>query len=77
MQNKFMAKKRKGFASMIYNIIAFVIAVILISGVVMNVIFTTNTSTWDANTILVWGILPIVVILGLVVLALRMGGSGV
>lgn len=57
-----MRKSEKGFGNIVYGAVGLVIFLVLISSIVMPTIFGTNTSTWDASSIAMWAILPIVVV---------------
>ena len=48
---------------------ALVVAIIL--PIAFNQFFSVNTGSWDAQTILIWGIIPLVVILGVVLFFLN------
>lgn len=64
--------KMKGFTNIIYLFVGLAIAIILVANVVMPVITSVNTSGWSSYTGLtaLWGIVPIVVIAGLVLMIL-------
>jgi hypothetical protein len=62
---------KHGFAQLIVGIIAVVIAVILISSVVMPIVVTANATTWGTSANAMWGVVPIVVIAGLIVLVVN------
>lgn len=59
---------------MIDGIIGIAISVIILSGVLMTTLKTTNTSTWSASEVTLFGVIGIGAIIGLVVSTLRVFG---
>jgi len=48
-----------------------ILIAILVGGVGYSIFFQTNTSTWDASTILVWGFIAIVAAAGIILQLLK------
>ena len=66
--NKFLAVPMRG-ASMTSYVIGISVAALVVSIIVpiaFGQFFATSTASWDAQTILIWGIIPLVVILAIV-----------
>lgn len=61
----------------VVKIVIEVLLVALLAGVAFNTFFATNSSTWDAQTVLTWGIIPIVGIIGIVLNLLKSSGVSV
>lgn len=51
-----------------------IIIAILVGGVAYSILFTVNTSAWDAQTVLVWGFLGVVTAAGLIINLLKDAG---
>ena len=51
-----------------------IIIAILVGGVTYSILFTVNTSSWDAQTVLVWGFLGVVTAAGLIINLLKDAG---
>ena len=47
---------------------------ILVGGVALGVYFSTNTTTWSAQTILIWGFIAIVALAGIILALLKDAG---
>jgi amino acid transporter len=67
----FGACKKKGFSAIITTFIGLAIAIVLVANVVMPTLMGANTSGWSTGTLAIWGVLPIVVIAGLLLMVLR------
>lgn len=52
--------------SFVISIAVAALVVAIIVPIAFGQFFSTNTSSWDAQTILIWGIIPLVVILAIV-----------
>ena len=48
-----------------------ILIAILVGGVGFGVLFATNTSTWNTQTILVWGFIGIIAVAGLLIQLLK------
>ena len=51
-----------------------VIIAILLGGVAFGILFTANQTSWDAQTILVWGFIGVVAIAGAILNLLKDAG---
>lgn len=71
--NKFLAVGQRG-ASMTSYVIGIAVAALVVAIIVpiaFGQFFATTTTSWDAQTILIWGIIPLVVILAIVLFFLN------
>lgn len=71
--NRFMFAAQRG-ASMTGYVIGIAVAALVVSIIVpiaFGQFFATTTTSWDAQTILIWGIIPLVVILAIVLFFLN------
>lgn len=71
--NRFMAAVQRG-ASMTSYVIGIAVAalvVAIITPIAFGQFFAVDTGSWDAQTILIWGIIPLVVILAIVLFFLN------
>jgi hypothetical protein len=71
--NRFLAVGQRG-ASMTSYVIGIAVAALVVSIIVpiaFGQFFSTDTASWDAQTILIWGIIPLVVILAIVLFFLN------
>jgi TRAP-type mannitol/chloroaromatic compound transport system permease small subunit len=55
-------KDNKAMSAMIGGIVALTVAVILVGSVVLPTIFNISTAGWNAPTIAMWGVVPILAI---------------
>jgi len=51
-----------------------ILIAILVGGVAFGILFSTNTSTWDTSSILVWGFIGVITIAGLLIHLLKDAG---
>jgi hypothetical protein len=63
----------KGFYAVITGVVTLVVAVIMIASVAMPVVLNTNTVAWPAATVAMWGIIPILLVVG--IYQIIMGGK--
>ena len=63
-------------ANFIMGLISLTIGVVVLSGVFISTVKSTNTSTWTTAEIALWGLLTIVAIAGLVYGILTVFGMG-
>jgi len=61
----------KGFNTIITTFVGLVIMIVLVSSVVMPQVFNANTTGWDAASVAMWSIIPIVIIAGVILYILR------
>lgn len=63
----------KGFSNIVYLFVGLTLAIILVANVVIPTIVGTNTSGWTSYTGLtqIWGILPLVIVAGLLLMVLN------
>lgn len=47
---------------------------ILVGGVAFGILYTTNTTTWSATTVLVWGFIGVIAVAGLLIQLLKDAG---
>lgn len=52
---------KHGYSKIVSLFIGITIAIILVGNVVMPTLFGVNTTTWDAGTVALWGVIGIVV----------------
>lgn len=71
----FKALKKKG-QGMIEGVIMLTIFIIVTANVLLPRIFATNTSTWDAGTVALWGTLGIIVVAGILLVVYRVTSGG-
>jgi len=64
-------KAMKGFTAIITTFVGLTIAIVLVTSVVLPQVFNANTSGWDAASVAMWGIVPIVIIAGVILYILR------
>lgn len=72
-ENRFMFAAQRG-ASMTSYVIGIAVAALVVAIIVpiaFGQFFATTTTSWDAQTILIWGIIPLVVILAIVLFFLN------
>lgn len=48
-----------------------ILIAILVGGVASGIFFSTNTSAWDASSVLVWGFIFVVAVAGLIIQLLK------
>lgn len=48
-----------------------ILIAVLVGGVGLSIFFNTNTSTYDATTLLVWGFVAVIAIAGVIIQLLR------
>jgi hypothetical protein len=63
----------KGFYAVITGVVTLVVAVIMIASVAMPVVLNTNQVGWPAATVAMWGIIPILLVVG--IYQIIMGGK--
>ena len=66
-----LGKSKKGITGMITLYVGITVAVILVSSVVFPEIFNVNSTNWSTSAVSMWGVVPIVIIAGLVIMILR------
>lgn len=71
-KNKEEVTKMKGFTNIIYLFVGLTLAIILVANVVIPTIVGVDTSGWASFTGLtqIWGILPIVIVAGLLLMVM-------
>lgn len=72
-RNRFVASTQRG-VSMTGFVIGIAVAALVVSIIIpvaFGQFFATVTTSWDAQTILIWGIIPVVVILAIVLFFLN------
>lgn len=61
---------------MIEGVIALAIFIIVVASVLMPVVFTTNTTTWDTGTVSLWNTIGIIAAAGVILVVYRVTSGG-
>lgn len=64
-------QRGRGMTSFVIGIAVAALVVAIIIPVAFSQFFATVTTSWDAQTILIWGIIPVIVILAIVLFFLN------
>ena len=51
-----------------------ILIAILVGGVALGILFQTNTSAWDATTVLIWGFVAVIGLAGILIGLLKSAG---